>query len=79
MAGLKIVEIPMSKDGEVPKEAFKQKVSLNGREVVEDNNTNYLWPNFLKNFISFPLLPSPPSPPSPPPSRPPLPPDRRSW
>ena len=51
MAGLKIVEIPMSKDGEVPKEAFKQKVSLNGREMVEDNNTNYLWPNFLRELI----------------------------
>ena len=75
MAGLKIVEIPMSKDGEVPKEAFKQKVSLNGREVVEDNNTNYLWPNFLRELILYhfpPLL-------SPSPSPPPLPPDRRGW
>ena len=77
MAGLKIVEIPMSKDGEVPKEAFKQKVSLNGREVVEDNNTN-LWPNFLSELQSLILmhilyysLPHPPPPP--------LPPDRRSW
>ena len=76
MAGLKIVEIPMSKDGEVPKEAFKQKVSLNGREMVEDKNIN-LWPNFLSELQSLILmhtlyysLLSPP---------PPLPPDRRSW
>ena len=55
MAGLKIVEIPMSKDGEVPKEAFKQKVSLNGREMVEDKNTN-LWPNFLSELQSLILM-----------------------
>ena len=77
MAGLKIVEIPMSKDGEVPKEAFKQKVSLNGREMVEDKNIN-LWPNFLSELQSLILmhilyysLPHPPPPLSPP--------DRRGW